>query len=303
MTGLLRAEVRRLLSRRLFRILALVFLGLMLLVQVVGAVKSREESAMERAANAEAQHFCAEAQQRGELAPGESCDDFVPYHPRYETRRALPGAVAAVSGATIVLAFVAGASGVGADWSAGTMQALLFWEPRRGRVILAKAAALVGVVVAFAVAAQALAFGTTFLVAAARGTNDGATSGFVISQALGAGRGVLVAVFLGLLGFAIAGLARHTGAALGASFVYLVGEQVIGSVFVGWNRYLLTRTIAAALANGIDVPAGPPPRGSQESFESLVFHLTGPRGALTLAVYVLIAVGAFYLVFDRRDVT
>src|SRR4051794_41844121 len=40
-----------------------------------------------------------------------------------------------------VVSFVIGATSGGAEWAARTMEALLVWEPRRGRAVLAKAGA------------------------------------------------------------------------------------------------------------------------------------------------------------------
>ena len=55
--------------------------------------------------------------------------------------------VKAVAGIFAFMAFLVGATAAGAEWSAGTMQSLLYWEPRRVRVMVAKVAALAAAVV------------------------------------------------------------------------------------------------------------------------------------------------------------
>lgn len=305
MTGLLRAELRRLTSRRLFRILGLVFLGILLLVQLVGAVRSREANAEERlqmeVALAECRSQPQQVQPDGEVLTA-NCDEIAGfYDPRYRASEQLPEAVGAVAVGGMLMAFVMGASFAGAEWAAGTMQALLFWEPRRGRVVAAKALALAGGMAAFVVVMHAIGIGTTLLVGSTRGTTEGLTSGIVQSEVLTALRGLVAATFTGLLGFAVAGLARVTGAALGAAFVYFaIVEQVIGGLRPGWIRYLVAPNVAAVLTNDLDVPAGRP---SENDFSDPVITLTAGRGTLTLAVYLAIALGAFYAVFSRRDVT
>lgn len=297
MTGLLRAEVRRLTSRRLFRVLGLIFLGVLLLVQVVSAARSREPTAFERAQIDQSLVEC----QLNSPDP-DDCEDIVGfYDPQYRAADQLPEVVGAVAVGGMLMAFVMGASFAGAEWAAGTMQALLFWEPRRERVVAAKALALAGVLVAFVAVMEAVGIGLTFLVGSTRGTTEGLTSGIVQSALLTGLRGLVVVTFTGLLGFAVAGLARVTGAALGAAFVYFaILEQVIGGLRPGWIRYLIAPNVVAVLTNDIEVPAR---RSTELDMTDPVITLTAGRGMLTLAVYLALVLGAFYLVFSRRDVT
>ena len=332
MSGLLRAELRRLTSRRLFRVLGLVFLGILLLVEVVSGARSREPNAFELQQMREARAACESGFARGPVqtpvegqvdgqvegpdgevagplpgdAPGppskEECDEIAGfYDPRYSAADQLPEAIGGVAVGGALMAFVMGASFAGAEWAAGTMQALLFWEPRRGRVVAAKALALAGGMVAFVAVMQAVGVGLTMLVAATRGTTDGLTSGIVQSELLTAARGLIVVTFTGLLGFAVAGLARVPGAALGAAFVYFaILEQVIGGLRPGWIRYLVAPNVAAVVTDGLEVPAR---RSTELDMSDPVITLTWGRGTLTLAVYLALVLGAFYAVFSRRDVT
>lgn len=292
MTGLLRAEVKRLTSRRLTRVLALVFLGILLLSHLVAAARSREASAMERAQNEQSLRVCEQARASGDLPDDITCESFGVYDPRFSAEDALPDTAGSVAVGAALMAFVLGASFVGAEWAAGTMQALLFWEPRRERVLLGKGLALVAVMAAFVVAMQVVGSALTLLVAATRGTTEGLDASVFGDAVATAGRGLIVVTFTGLLGFAVAGLARVTGAALGAAFVYFaILEQVVANLRPGWFRYLIGPNTAAVLTGGI---------GEHEGAELV---LSAGRGTLTLAVYLVLVLGAFYAVFSRRDVT
>jgi hypothetical protein len=116
---------------------------------------------------------------------------------------------------------------------------------------------------------------------------------------LGALRGLAVVAFVALFGFGIAGLARVTGAALGAAFVYFViVESLVRGLVPGWARYLLSTNIAAVLLKHVAVEAGKAHFGVTR-----MITIGGRRGAVTLVVYAVLIVGAFYATFERRDVT
>lgn len=323
MIGLLRAEVLRLTSRRVVRILAVAALGLILLVQGVAFARSskdvegarrRQEIAAQREAIEGPQREiarCLAAQQAGKIPAEVDCTHpidggdgptFEFSDPRYDAARLLPDGTKAVAVGVAIVAFIVGASFVGGEWGAGTMQALLFWEPRRGRVVLAKAAALVLVLVAFLAVAEVVGWLTTVLNGSLRGTTDGLTAGRWASAALAAGRGAGLVSFTGLFGFAIAGLARVTGAALGASFVYFVIlENLVRGLRPGWSRFLIGDNCVALLNKGADVPSADPRLA--RLFPEFSYRLGGARGALTLAVYLALLLGAFVVTFERRDVT
>jgi ABC-2 type transport system permease protein len=315
-TGLVRAEVRRLTSRRFVRIVAAIVLAITVIALVrTFATSSAELSPrlkQEIATRQAAIEFeCAGAKDRGEIPGDVDCREFFGDaffdDPRLHGRTALPSKTKAVTLTMVLIAFVVGATYVGAEWSAGTMQALLFWEPRRRRVLLAKALALAGVVVASALALHALVYGATYLTAATRGTTTGVTAGLHLSNLLLVGRGLFVAVCVGLIGFAICGVARLTAAALGVSFVYFFGEIVVTGLRPGWSRFLVLRNIEAVVNLRAEVLSGNSEAvtsgGQVEYTQQLFFTLTAARGAITLALYTALAVGAFYLAFTRRDVT
>jgi ABC-type transport system involved in multi-copper enzyme maturation permease subunit len=325
--SLLRSEVRRLTSRRLVRVLGGLALLVVLIVQIRAfAVSDRNlDAARRRAAAAssidagQARMICDSMQQSGEAPSTIDCagPDGLAYvnqraagssgevvDPRLHAAQALPQGAEAIAVGVAILGFLVGASFVGADWHAGTMQALLFWEPRRWRVILAKALALIAVLVAFAAAMQVVTAGTSWITAATRGTTEGVTGGLLMATLLTVLRGMLVITVTSLLGYGVAGLARVTAAALGAAFVYFViVENLLRGLRPGWQRFLFSENVSAVMFKHTEVANA---HGHQFSFDgstAFFYRLSGVRGAVTLAIYLGLLLGAFYVTFTRRDVT
>lgn len=335
---LLRAEILRLVSRRLARVFAGIVILIVLIVTVRSFVVSdRDLDAARRRAVAEAQRVerqqagmyervlaqCEDAKRRGEGPTTENCEELVGPREQYETppgsidpanfyqdprlfaRTALPGGARGVAGGLAVVAFLIGASFIGAEWNAGTMQALLFWEPRRPLVLAAKALGLVVVTVAFTAAIQAFVYGMTLLTASTRGSTEGVTAGLHMSVLLTILRGMLVVSITALLGYAVAGLSRITAAALGAAFAYFVIiENLIRGLRPGWQRYLFTENVSAVLLKKVPVmPADARSLGGIDDTTTTMYQLTAARGLVTLAVYLGLLIGVFYVTFTRRDVT
>lgn len=321
--SLLRAELRRFRSRRLVR--ALVVLGMLGLLVGVGIATTQfakpsaagfaQASQRRDAQLAQQQEFrqqClgAVGQPNGpqsasdcgpeltveDLGPVEGYIDKRPFTWDSEGRAGIVGVAVAAAG----LAFLLGATYVGAEWSTRSMVALLFWEPRRVKVmatkvlVLAAGAALLGVV------AEALWFAGAALLAATRGST--ATAPGLLS---GAGRGVLVVVLVGLLGFGVANLLRNTAAAFGFGFVYFaVVENLVRVVRPHWQPYLLSDNAAALLQRGghrifysegfVDSRGFFQDSGREQT-------LTNLHGAVVLAVVVAVVVAAGVVSFARRD--
>ena len=326
MLDLLRSELRRLTARRLSRIFAALALLVVVLVEVrTFATSSRDLEGARRRVEREAGLYTAQGgnlgemcvimQNDGQLAGDVDCStDEGRLHaasqmgffqdPRLQGRNALPDGAQAVAVGVAIIAFVLGASYVGADWHHGTMQALLFWEPRRHRVLVAKALALITVVVAFTAALQLVTYGLTYLTAATRGSTEGVTGGLQMSVLLMMLRGMIVVVVSALLGFAVAGLARVTAASLAVAYGYFVIlENLMRGFRPGWRRFLFTENVAAVMLKRTEVPRA----GATQDiyFDETVtpYFLTGVRGAVTLTIYLGLLLGAFYVTFARRDVT
>jgi ABC-type transport system involved in multi-copper enzyme maturation permease subunit len=182
-SDLLRAELLRLWSRRLVRVLAiLAVLGIAVGV-TIGTINSK---------------------------PGNELQLF-----------SLPDLLKGTAFILVVIGLVIGASSVGADWQTGGMSTLLTWEPRRVRVLFARTLVVIAVVFALTVALQTLLSLAIAGGASMRGSTVG-TGGTWLREVVGVivrigGAAVLGAVF----GLTLAMIGRNTSAALGASFAYL----------------------------------------------------------------------------------
>lgn len=330
--GLARSEVRRFTSRRFIRwLLGLAVLGYLVVVPLVAITQfGRTTEAMRTEAQAEVDRIVAEQKAyrdqclKSPLPPDAPADmavedycgppataegipveQFLPKTPFNLASALQPGALA-VGAAVAVLFFVVGATWVGAEWSARTMMALLFWETRRIRVLVTKIVVLVGAAAGFAVVAQLVWAASAWWIASTRGSTSGLPKGFWVDVAALSGRSVLLAVFTSLIGFAVAQLIRGTGAALGVGFVYFaIIESAVQGIRPGWSQWLLTTNAAALVAKG-GIPVyvqGTTVSATgqlEEGREIVIGNLHGGLviGGVTLA---LLALGAW--LFRRRDLT
>ena len=192
----------------------------------------------------------------------------------------------------ILVGLVAGASAVGASWQSGTITTILTWEPRRIRWFLARLATValgvfviaLGLMVVFAlglVAGAALHGSTT--------TGDG-WFGAVLGTLLRIGG---VAVGAALLGATVAMIGRNTAAALGAVFVYMaIFESVVRGFRPALGRFMLGDNIAS-LVGGTTL---------RIETSDAVFLLTPWRGAIAVAVYVIVLSVVAGVMLRARDV-
>jgi ABC-type transport system involved in multi-copper enzyme maturation permease subunit len=202
---------------------------------------------------------------------------------------ALQGTLEGTTVPLVLASWLLGSSFVGAEWRTGTMTTLLTWEPRRLRVILAKA-------LAAALAAAALTFvlqcaiGAMLLPAAFKhgsATINGPWLRFVGGLL---GRGAALAAMASVVGLAIGSIGRNTAFGLGVGFVYLAILEggLLGNLFPGMRRWLL-------VGNSIIFVSGQP------QFEVAGRSVVG--AGVVLALY---AVGTFLAaaaIFRARDVT
>ena len=233
-------------------------------------------------------------------------DQFIDPQP-FVLADVLPDAALGVAGLAAVLAFVLGATYVGAEWSSRSMVALLFWEPRRGRVMATKLGVLTAAAALLGVVAQAAWTLAAVVLARTRGTSDGLPRDFW-SDLLGQqARSVLLAVIAGLIGFALANLVRNTGAALGVGFVYFaIVENVLRNTVPRTQRFLLTDNVAALLIDGghriyIYGEAFVDPSTGSVSFDGREILLSNVHGAVVLGLVTALLVSAGVLLFARRD--
>jgi hypothetical protein len=323
--SLLRSELHRIVSRRMIQVLvglaALGFLAVAAISFTQFSEPTPELFAQAEADRAEvveeSQGFYEECLESPDIPEGDAelycgsppstedipLDQFLPKAP-FTVDNIANGALA-VAFSTAALAFVIGATYAGAEWSSRSIVALLFWEPRRLKVMGTKLAVITAVAAVLAVVAQAAWLGIGALLAATRGPGlDDASAGFWGNLLAQQGRSVLLVVLTALLGFGLANLTRNTGAALGLAFVYFaVVENAVRVVRQEWSPYLFGESAGALVTEGgisvfiYDFSASPD-GGFSEGREIMVSNL---QGGVTLLVYTAIVVIVGTVLFQRRD--
>ena len=288
--GLVASEWLRARSRRLVKVLAV----------VIGAVQSRrpDEAQLARAERRAERvvEDCLAQDGFGAVGPGgdveafcaEQGDAAASLDGSHIRLADLPSILRGISFIAILIGLVIGASSVGASWQAGTMTTILAWEPRRVRVALVRAAVVAVMVVALVAILLGIFVGLFSVATSVRGltTTPGGWGSEVVRVV---GQISLLAGAASVIGGAIAMVGRNTAAALGGVFVYLtVFEGVLRGLRPGLGRYLLGDNIATVLS-----PDGLHIQGSL---------LSPTRGAITVAIYVVVLLTVSTVSFRMRDV-
>lgn len=298
-------EVRRLLSRRLVRVLALLVLLSILFGGVMAAIKAREnaDNVPSAQANQQAERFEQRELQRclsGRYGPlpddpqeaEELCESQMSFEssdPRLyltDTKDVLLG----ISAIIMILLWLVGASFIGAEWRHDTITTLLTWEPRRVRLMLAKVAAVAVCSFVAALLIQALTGAVVAPSAYAFGSTAGADAEWLrnlVEQAL---RIASVGALIGAVGFALASLGRNTAAALGVGFAYVVVvENLIRALKPEWQPWFFTdNTVIVVAADPGVLPE--------------IGHTVG-QATVVIVGYALLLLLAALAIFRSRDVT
>jgi hypothetical protein len=323
--SLLRAELHRFRARRFIQVLLGLAVLSWLAAMVIGLTEfgnptdaeiaqARQQIAEQVQMNNEGRQQCVDDPQRPSDVPVEEVcgppmteadiplDAFLSNPPFDFTKAAENGAMG-FAAAAAVLAFIVGATWIGAEWSTRNLVALLFWQPRRYRVMATKIGVLVLAAALFGALAQAAWLGMAGTLSAVAGNSSTQPPGFWGDLLATQGRGVLLVVLAALGGFGLTNLVRNTGAALGADFVYFaVVETAILALQPSWQPWLLTNNAIALLVHGgftVYVPGGTvDPSGFSMGREYVITNLQG--GILLGSVgAVIVAVGV--VLFAKRD--
>jgi hypothetical protein len=202
------------------------------------------------------------------------------------------------------LLMLLGTTFAGADWNSGSMSNQLLFEPRRLRVFVAKAAAVV-VTATVTSAAVLTGFWAAFaLLASSRGIHTApAVTSFIRQESL---RGVVLAAGAAVGAFALTMLFRSTVATLGVLFaVTLVGSLVLAAMGVS-DRWFPHVNVGAWVLDGVhyyvDTPvscqtlANPPGDCSGRRTVTLA------DAAAYLSGFLVLALALAAVSFRRRDV-
>ena len=301
--SLLKVEMRRFVSRRLFRMLSLlVVLGF--IATGVGIFINSDNSPeavaeVERERQRQVQ-FCVESFESAPPGqptivpegqnPEEFCEEeqvFVS-DPRFryeDLQDMLPG----LAFIFVSLAWLMGASFIGAEWHHRTLTTLLTWEPRRARVIAAKAVVVAVLTFVWIALLQAFFAAAVYPAAAFQGTLAGVDAAFWGEVLEVGARICATASIAALMGFALATAGRNTAAALGVGFVYLaIVESLIRAFRPQWTEWLIGDNLSVFLQGGD------------------VMHYVGhgpAKAGLILAAYTGVLLVAAVALFKRREMS
>ena len=339
MSGLYRTELRRLGKRRFVRYLTLA--GLLVLAAVaIGTFFTNQKvgptqvAAAERAAEREYQHNvqmnqqfqqeCERAKAAGTAQEGQFPPDCAMLEPpprevfqadwhmpaTFEFRDEFGGTITAFAAVLALVAFVAGASFIGAEWSTGGMMNLLLWRPQRLKVLLTKLAALVSGLLGVTVVAAAAWTAAFWAIGSYRGSTAKMTVGAWQSFGLTGLRGLTLVLVAGVVGFGLASLGRHTALALGGVLgVMVVGQFGLGIVLglakvTFLEAWLLPTYLLAWMNKKVTLENYD---ACQASFrggcEPATREITWQNSSVLLAVGVVLVLGAAMWAVRRRDIT
>ncbi|HEY3923569.1 MAG TPA: hypothetical protein VGL75_03345 [Acidothermaceae bacterium] len=211
-------------------------------------------------------------------------------HP-FDVRTGLLNAFATFTGPVVLVAFLFGASLLGADYTSRSLTTLLTWEPRRARVLFSRAATSAVATFCGSMAAMGLLALALLPAALAHATGHGTPYASVAALAT---RSALLAAAASVIGVSCAAIGRSTAAALIGALVYLVViERGAIAVIPDVGRWLLLNdsvSWVAASANASNGPGGEGPG-----------HTIATAGLLLLVGVVAIHALAT-LILRRRDI-
>lgn len=296
---LLLTEVKRFAWRRSFRVFALLMIAGVVTTAVIVSFTSRDETparGFDRAITDCVASFDGTESFEKQIEGFDSVEEFcrsVVSPGDIDKRFHITTLVDIFEGTSIpliILGLAFGASFIGAEWGSGTMTTLLTWEPRRVRVMIAKAAGAFIGVGGFAILMQLILGLALWPVAILRGTTEGADAGWLLDAAEVVGRGALIAALFSSFGFALASLARNTTTALVIGFVYFaVAESILRGLKPDWQPWLVGDNAAAFLTGRPD--------------EVFLSSRGVTASLITVIVYCFGAVGIATAFFKARDVT
>jgi hypothetical protein len=215
-----------------------------------------------------------------------------PFHPLTGLRGGLGDAAAPLT----LAGFILGASVLGADCTSRALTTLLTWEPRRQRVLAARAAACAAVTAVAALVALAVVTVALLPTAFAHGIGPWPTGARYLSMLGLAVRCALLAAAASVVGVCLAAIGGSTAAALAGAGVYLlVIEQAAIDVVPSIGRWL----VAADALSWVAVTPNPNISGPGGHGDG---HTVLAAGLLLLAdVVVLQALAG--IVLKHRDIT
>lgn len=224
-----------------------------------------------------------------------------------KVREAMRGPGLGVVTILMGLLMLVGTTFAGADWSSGSMSNQLLFEPRRARVWLAKAGAVLALALTTSAVLLAAFWGGIALLVRSRGIDVRPDMPELVAGS--SGRAVLVIGAAAVGAYAVTMLVRSTVFTLGAMFAVVVGATVLLALVGVSEAWFPNKNLGAVIWNGttyyLDPPdacfqgAGRPAPGLDCSGTARLDLWTGVRN---LAVLLAAAVALSMWSFRRRDV-
>ncbi len=210
----------------------------------------------------------------------------------------LDGILPVMSIAFLAISVVAGASFMGAEYRAGTVENLLLWEPRRGRVMAAKFVA--GGVSSFALTALVMTFlaGLLMLLASVHGSTTGLDGRFFLDLTSVIARASIAGALFFVMAMSIATIARTTAASIFAILGWFVVSNIVLALLLRrLAEWELFRNATAFISEG-EV-------GRYRTSQGVAYEVAGHgylAAGLVVALWAACIGGVAVLVFQRRDV-
>jgi hypothetical protein len=213
---------------------------------------------------------------------------------RLHLHDSLPGNLDGTGVALLFVAFVLGASFVGAEFNVGSLTTQLMYEPRRWRVHLAKGTTVFIGVGAFALLTFASLAITMLVGASLHGVTDGATSAWWVTRITQSLRLTASVALAGAMAYTVALMARRTSA---AAIIFFVQYPLL---YVDSHKGVLGFISHYAPLRGLLVmAANPSPDSLSRVFEPIHTVAGGVALALAWMLGLTLLAGA---VFDRSEV-
>jgi hypothetical protein len=254
---LLGAELSRFFSRRLMRLAFAFGIALSTLVLVIITVRSdvqstsRDENGFVCTTTPSGEQPTVPSGLRTAPAPS-GCQVLVEHDRRVKIHDNLSDTIKGTGVAMVFLAFVLGASFIGAEFAAGSVGAQLVFEPRRTRVVAVKA-------VAVGIGSGLLAIGLLLYVAllqyvgsATRGVVEGLDGEWFAARIGDVGRVAAAVALAAIAAYAITVVTRRTVAAVAGLLIVGWVSQIIGSLDK-WRWVAKYNPTSAFIAMAVDV--------------------------------------------------
>lgn len=252
---LLRAELRRFFSRRVMRGAFAFGIALSTLVLVIITTRSDVQTVSQNPGGFACSRSPSDTKSTVATIPDfgpEGCVVRVVHDRRVRIHDNLSDTIKGTGVAMVFVAFVIGASFIGAEFSAGSIGAQLVYEPRRTRVVVVKA---VAVGIGLAVLAIALLLYIAILQGAGsslRGVFGGLDGAWFAARAGDMGRVAAAVGLAGIASYAITVVTRRTVAAVAGLLVVGWVSAIIGSLH-NWRWVAKYNPTSAFVAMALDL--------------------------------------------------